>query len=76
MEKSKVMASGEDQALNQSGTVSLTDGSGLDGGINADRDQITAIGNGTWDAWFDGIGVDADAMTDRIQPLVQERQKF
>lgn len=76
MEKSKVMASCEDQALNQSDVVSLIDDLGLDGGINADRDQITAIGNGTWDAWFDGIGVDADAMTDRKQPLVQERQKI
>ena len=76
MEKFKVMASGEDQALNQSDAVSLTDGSALDGGINADRDQITATGTEIWDAWFDGVGINEDAMTDRKQPLVQERQKF
>lgn len=48
------------------------------------RVEIVAIGNtriitpagGSWDYWFDGLGVSDDFMSDRDQPADQHREPF
>lgn len=76
MAQTKIFKSNQSQAVRLAKAVAFPD--------NVKDVEIVVIGNSrvitpvneTWDSWFDSPVADDDFMTDREQPVMQERESF
>ena len=76
MIQTKIFKSNQSQAVRLSKAVAFPDGVKEVEVIVVGNSRIITPANQSWDSWFDEGSASSDFMTDREQPLLQERQSF
>lgn len=74
MEQSTLFKSNQSQALRLPKPVALPASVKKVDIIALGRSRLIAPAGEAWESWFDADGVSADFMSEREQPLVQERE--
>lgn len=74
MERANLFKSNKSQALRLSKPVAYPDSVKQVDIVMQGRARIITPAGESWDTWFDGVGVSEDFMTDREQPIQQERE--
>lgn len=73
MERANLFKSNKSQALRLPKPVAYPDSVKQVDIVMQGRARIITPAGESWDTWFDGVGVSEDFMTDREQPIQQER---
>lgn len=76
MEQGAVFQSNRSQAIRLPKAVALPDDVKRVDVIVIGRTRILTPAGESWDSWFESEGVTADFMTEREQPVEQEREAF
>ena len=76
MEQGSVFLSNRSQAVRLPKAAALPDDVKRVDVITIGRTRILTPAGESWDSWFDGEGVASDFMSDREQPVDQERESF
>lgn len=76
MEQGAVFQSNRSQAIRLPKAVALPDDVKRVDVIVIGRTRILTPAGESWDSWFESAGVTADFMTEREQPVEQEREAF
>lgn len=74
MERANLFKSNKSQALRLPKPVAYPDNVKQVDIVMQGRARIITPAAESWDTWFDGEGVSEDFMTDREQPVHQERE--
>lgn len=74
MERANLFKSNKSQALRLPKPVAYPDSVKQVDIVMQGRARIITPAGESWDTWFDGVGVSEDFMTDREQPIQQERE--
>lgn len=74
MERANLFKSNKSQALRLPKPVAYPDNVKQVDIVMQGRARIITPAGESWDTWFDGVGVSEDFMTDREQPIHQERE--
>ncbi|MBK5551325.1 MULTISPECIES: type II toxin-antitoxin system VapB family antitoxin [unclassified Pseudomonas] len=76
MEQTTIFMSNRSQAVRLPKAVAMPGDVKRVDVIAIGRARIITPAGEAWDSWFDGEGVSTDFMTDREQPIDQERESF
>jgi antitoxin VapB len=76
MDQGSVFQSNRSQAVRLPKAAAMPDDVKRVDVISIGRARIITPAGESWDSWFDGEGVTPDFMTDREQPVEQERESF
>lgn len=74
MERANLFKSNKSQALRLPKPVAYPDSVKQVDIVMQGRARIITPAGESWDTWFDAVGVSEDFMTDREQPIHQERE--
>lgn len=74
MERANLFKSNKSQALRLPKPVAYPDSVKQVDIVMQGRARIITPAGESWDTWFDGVGVSEDFMTNREQPIQQERE--
>ena len=76
MEQASVFKSNKSQAVRLPKPVALPDDVRKVDIVVLGRARLIAPAGEAWDSWFDGEGVTEDFLSEREQPLEQNRESF
>jgi antitoxin VapB len=76
VEQAAVFKSNRSQAVRLPKSVAFPEGVTRVDVVAVGRTRIITPAGESWDSWFDGESVSADYMTNREQPVDQEREEL